>query len=65
MGNLMDRGAWQAVVHRVTKSQNEAQARIKISGRNINNLRYADDIFRVELKLLAKKLFPIFLFFFF
>ena len=22
---------------------NEAQARIKISGRNINNLRYADD----------------------
>ena len=23
---------------------NEAQARIKIAGRNINNLRYADDI---------------------
>ena len=27
---------------------NEAQAGIKISGRNINNLRYADDITLVE-----------------
>jgi len=30
---------------------NEAQARIKIAGRNINNLRYADDtIFMAESK---------------
>ena len=31
--------------------QDEAQAGIKISGRNINNLRYADDtIFKTESK---------------
>ena len=68
----MDRGAWWATVHGVTKSWtplrstsrlylvtllfnlhteyimknpglDEAQAGIKIAGRNINNLRYADD----------------------
>ena len=27
----------------MNRSMNEAQARIKIAGRNINNLRYADD----------------------
>ena len=57
----MDREAWRAAIHVVTKSQTrlsnwtdaeyimintgleEAQAGIKIAGRNINNLRYADD----------------------
>ena len=39
---------------------NEAQAEIKIAGRNINNLRYADDTTlmaesEVELKSLLKK----------
>ena len=39
---------------------NEAQARIKIAGRNINNLRYADDTTlmaesKEELKRLLKK----------
>ena len=39
----------------------EAQAEIKISGRNINNLRYADDTIFIaeskkELKSLLKKL---------
>ena len=39
---------------------NEAQARIKIAGRNINNLRYADDTTFIaeseeELKSLLKK----------
>ena len=33
---VMDRGAWHAGL-------DEAQAGIKIAGRNINNLRYADD----------------------
>ena len=38
----------------------EAQAEIKIAGRNINNLRYADDITLMaeseeELKILLKK----------
>ena len=55
---VMDREAWHAAVLGVTKSWtqlsdwteyyvkcglNEAQAGIKIAGRNINNLRYADD----------------------
>ena len=58
---VMDREAWRAAIHVVTKSQTrlsnwtdaeyimintgleEAQAGIKIAGRNINNLRYADD----------------------
>ena len=40
--------------------QDEAQARIKISGRNINNLRYADDTIlmakiKEELKSLLMK----------
>ena len=53
----MDREAWHAVIHGVAKSRtrlskwselnwtegNKAQAGIKIAGRNINNLRYADD----------------------
>ena len=34
----------------------EAQARIKIAGRNINNLRYADDISEEELKSLLMKM---------
>ena len=39
----------------------EAQAEIKIAGRNINNLRYADDITRMaeteeELKSLLMKM---------
>ena len=38
----------------------EAQAGIKIAGRNMNNLRYADDITlmaeREELKILLKKM---------
>ena len=48
---VKDREVWRAAVHRVTKSctllrnagLEEAQAGIKIAGRNINNLRYADD----------------------
>ena len=52
---VMDREAWRAAIHGVAKSQTwlsdwtdwtgleEAQARIKIAGRNFNNLRYADD----------------------
>ena len=41
-------------------SLDEAQARIKISGRNINNLRYADDTILIteseeELKSLLRK----------
>ena len=34
----------------------EAQARIKIAGKNINNLRYADDKSEDELKSLLMKL---------
>ena len=34
----------------------EAQARIKIAGRNINNLRYADDTSEEELKSLLMKM---------
>ena len=42
----------------------EAQARIKIAGRNINNLRYADDAFLMaeseeELKSLLMKVKPL------
>ena len=54
---VMDREAWHAAVHGVEKSWtwlswtdimwnaelDEAQAGIKIAGRNINNLRYTDD----------------------
>ena len=56
---VMDREAWHAAIHGVGKSRTwlsdwteyimrnagleEAQAGIKIAGRNINNLRYADD----------------------
>ena len=40
----MDRGAWRATVHGVAKEfHDESQAGIKIAGRNINRLRYADD----------------------
>ena len=42
------------------KGLHEAQDGIKISGRNINNLRYADDIIltaeREELKILLMKM---------
>ena len=44
--NPMDRGAWWAYCrwsHKDLDTTEEAQAGIKIAGRNINNLRYADD----------------------
>ena len=55
---VMDREAWCAAIHGITKSRtqlsnwtelnwtelkDEAQAGIKIAGRNINNLRYAEN----------------------
>ena len=73
-GFVMDREAWRAVIHGVAKSRTqlsdwtdwltdgleEAQAGIKIAGRNINNLRYADDTILMaesqeELKSLLMK----------
>ena len=42
----------------------EAQAGIKIAGRNINNLRYADDITLMESEEELKSLFFFFFFFF-
>ena len=69
---VMDRDVWHAVVHGVAKSQtrlsdwtdimrnarlDEAQAGIKIAGRNVNNLRYADDTnFMAESKEELKSL---------
>ena len=62
----MDRGVWWTAVHRVAKSWTqlkyimrnagleEAQAGIKITGRNINNLRYADDTTLMAKSLLMK-----------
>ena len=35
----------------------EAQAGIKIAGRNINNLRFADDILMAEIEVELKSLF--------
>ena len=64
--NPMDRGVWWTAVHRVAKSWTqlkyimrnagleEAQAGIKITGRNINNLRYADDTTLMAKSLLMK-----------
>ena len=37
-------GAWILSCFAGNAGLDEAQARIKIAGRNINNLRYADDI---------------------
>ena len=59
MLTLLSRGETELLLCRTGRLE-EAQARIKIAGRNINNLRYADDTTRMaeneeELKSLLMK----------